>query len=564
MTTSDKYSARAIARFALVAGIRDVVVSPGSRSAPLVIAFQAHAQLRLHLVVDERSAGFVALGIYQAKRVPVLLCCTSGTALLNYAPAMAEAFYQDACLIVVSADRPDYIIDKGDGQTIRQPGVFDNFCRHSCHLPHSTETEQERQTVMEKLQRAFSLANTHPIGPIHINVPFEEPLYRNIVSEELVPMGTISPSPTTNDIDFAPWLHTLTQYRRCLLLLGQIPGDAALSAILTNIAAAHKAVVVGETLSNLDITGGIFQIDRTLSAASHHAQLAPDLVLSIGTNIVSKRIKEFLRNIPGLVHWHIDEGHRPIDTFGALQAVLPFPPVRVLQAFETAMTSMPKYVVSWQSAYLSGLAAHECYLSEAPYADLKVFAYICQHTPEDYHLQSGNSSVVRYFQLFDRHWQFSTANRGTSGIEGSLSTAVGYALRQKAPVLCVLGDLSFQYDLHALWQKSLPPHLRIIVINNGGGGIFRYIAGPESMRDFESYFEAHHSLTAASIAAHYGVNYLEANVESEVVPALQRLFDPNVGCTLLEIFTPRLDNARILKEYFEFVHTYSIDNANEK
>lgn len=531
-------------------GVKNVVLSPGSRNAPLAIAFSRNPALHLHVAVDERNAAFMALGIWQASRQPVLLCCTSGTALLNYAPAVAEAFYQDAALIIVSADRPPEKIDMGEGQTIRQPSVFANFCRFNYQLPVHVDSAAVSE-VVHILETAFhNVVYPHP-NPVHINVPFEEPLYQ--LTDDMIEFWDFQVENLPSESDILPLEQALLKARKPMLLVGQQHHCGLPPAM-------RQAgwVVLAETTSN---TVDVFinrHIDRTLSALpAADIDTHPDVLITLGTNIISKRIKQWLGSVKGLKHWHVDTGGRRLDTFGCLQGVIRQSDLAFLntQVF-SASSTYEDYPAVWAQSHEKGRLKHAGFLSQAPFSDLSVFDLICELTPLEYHLQSGNSSVIRYFQLFDRKWERCFSNRGTSGIEGSLSVAVGYAISTEAPVLCVLGDLSFQYDIHGLWQKEIPANLRIVVVNNGGGGIFRYI-GNTGLPEFETLFETHHSLTAEHIARHYDLPYASAKNLKEARACLTELFREGGGCSILEIFTPRLENAEVLKSYFRFIEESS-------
>jgi 2-succinyl-5-enolpyruvyl-6-hydroxy-3-cyclohexene-1-carboxylate synthase len=556
MKNTNKLSARLLSTTAARHGVRYVVVSPGSRNAPLVIAFNRNPNLQVQLAVDERSAGFIALGIWQATRTPVILCCTSGTALLNYAPAIAEAHYQDAALMVVSADRPPHKIDIGEGQTIRQPGVYDNYIRHTCALPLLDSKEADLREVQSQMDEAFQKCMYPVPGPVHINIPFEEPLYE--LSEEDLPQIETDPKNefriTESDLPTAAAFH---KFSKPMLLVGQVQLSLGAIQRITQMSDGGKWVVLSETTSNLWSKNIIANIDKTLATGCTDSEIShPDLLITIGGNIISKRVKEFLRSVPNLVHWHIDAALRKIDTYGALKKVLPIDADTFVQQY---LPEIPKtdcaFTHLWSGAKERAERAHSTYFQNLSNSDIKVFKHLSDQVSRAYHIQSGNSSVVRYFQLFDRGWAAFFANRGTSGIEGSLSTAVGYARSVSAPVLCVLGDLSFQYDLHGLWQSELPENLRILVINNGGGGIFRYISNTE-LPEFEPFFEAHHTLIAQAAAQHFNVPYECAENETRFLEALPSFLENAGRCRILEVFTPRLQNAEMLKDYFQHIRRF--------
>jgi len=556
---STKRSARIIMAALRSAGIRDLVVSPGSRNAPLIIEALA-AGYKPEVIVDERSAGFTALGMAQQSGMPAVLICTSGTAVLNYHPAVAEAFYARIPLIVISADRPPYRIDKGEGQTIRQHEVLKNHTHYSVSLPLDGDGDETEAWVAQAVQTAF----THQ-GPVHINVPFEEPLYEQTdINENYGFDFSLRPDePVIPDrlVDEAEQIWKMA--KRKLFIVSQNRPSDTLQTQLERLAQMDDTVILTENLANVHHSSFHPHIDRLIFPFDNDEwkNYAPDLVITVGLNIISKKIKYLLRAVPPAYgHWHIGRHTVPPDTFDVLTRHWDTSPEMFLsQLLFRIYDFEPEsdYKSLWDDLETYRRQKHEAFVRELPPGDMLIYKTLAQSDIPPHIFQWSNSTVVRYAQLFAfprRHLHY--ANRGTSGIDGSLSTAAGAARRSGKPVLHVSGDLSFQYDNNGLWP-GLPDNLKIITINNGGGDIFRFIPGPSQVPGYEKYFVYRHQKDFSNLAAHYGLNYrkLTARPGDTPEPFAENisafLHDPETR--ILEIDTSATDNAGILKQYFHFL-----------
>lgn len=536
--------------------IEHVVISPGSRNAPLIIGFNASRKIKIESVVDERSAAFFALGIAQQTRKPVALVCTSGSALLNYYPAIAEAFYSNIPLVVISADRPADLIDVGDGQTIRQENVFENHMLFSANLGGEND--------WELIEKAFQTA-INKKGPVHINVPFEDPLYEKItaaaIEEEVEKLKfqsiKIKEKSLLKEIPLE--VESLQKFAdlwnassKKMVLVGEHFPDELLQIQLEHLAKDPSVLVLIENTANVSHPKFINSIDKLIFPfeADELEEFKPDILLTIGGMIVSKKIKEQLRNYKPKHHWHAD-ALRAYDTFHCLEhhfkvsAQLFFS-----QFFFLTKTRESNYQHFWLHKKEFRLQKHQEFMETCAFSDLKVFDTILASVPDHTQLQLGNSSVIRYAQLFDSNktWRI-FCNRGTSGIDGCTSTAIGAAYTVKENTLFISGDISFVYDSNALWNNYIPNNFRIIVINNGGGGIFRFIPGPKESEALD-YFETPHQLTAEHLSEMYHFEYNTAKDDAELKKQLADFYEAASQPKVLEIFTPRLENDHILKAYF--------------
>ena len=574
-----KYSkiplARNVVSLCVSKNIKHVVISPGSRNAPLTIGFMYHPDIKSYSIVDERCAAFVALGMAQQLQQPVALVCSSGSALLNYYPAISEAFYSDIPLVVISADRPIERIDIGDGQTIRQKNVYENHILYSANL--YSELVLESQIIDKKLlqkqweaqkhnEREINLALNKAIeekGPVHINVPFYEPLYDTVENIEVNPIE-IFPEITKRHYskeELLAYAEIWNKAKRKMVIVGVAQPNAVEQKFLEKLAKDDSVIVFTETTSNLHHEEFFTRIDTMIGPIEKDENmqelfeaLRPDILLTFGGMIVSKKIKAFLRNYNPKHHWHIDS-KKAYNTFFCLNkhfetSVNDF----FLEFFPLTTKIDSDYGEFWKNIRQKRQIRHDAYMDEIPYSDLKAMQLLVSKVPDNYIMQLANSSTIRYAQLFK--WPPSLrifCNRGTSGIDGSISTAAGSAMASNEPVLMVTGDLSFFYDSNALWNKYLPSNFRIIILNNSGGGIFRILPGNKNSENFESFFETVHDLKAEQLAKMYNFGYKAASSETEISESLNTFFDASGRPKILEIFTPRKVNDKVLLEYFSYM-----------
>lgn len=529
-------------------GLREVVCSPGSRNAPLVLALRAFPEIRVRMVVDERTAAFTALGIAMATGTPCALCCTSGSAVANYYPAVTEAFYQRIPLILLTADRPQNRIDQREGQSIRQKGLFQN------HILDEQEIQEEALDQQEILKQSWKICTTHS-GPIHWNFPLSEPLYGKREYDE--PQAFEWPVKELNsaEVDWESIAEEWKNYSRILFIVGQNSRPEQVREerrLLAKIQSLFPQIgLFYETLSNLSGLPGVACIDRlVLTLGEEESQdLLPDLVVSWGGEWVSRKVKQWLSANQQLRHWHVDPFLHP-DILQVAMRKVKCGPIEFLEGILTHLSPETNSAYAQQLQEASRQRNVLTQSSSFPWSDFQLFRYLSKKLNGSIHLFNGNSSVVRYIQLLE--WPasiFHLGNRGVSGIDGMTATALGYASAINEEVLLISGDLAFLYDSNAFWQE-LPPNFKVLVVNNGGGGIFRIIDGPTESGWLEEHFEQHHARKAEELAHMYGLPYLRAESEAELNNVFHSWLSPT-GCGVLEVFTPRESNNTVLKQYFK-------------
>lgn len=601
-------------------GITDVVLSPGSRSAPLTLAFARHPAYRgkLRVVPDERAAAFIGLGIAQATRRPVVLVCTSGTAGLNYAPAVAEAFFQQIPLLILTADRPPEWIDQLDGQTIRQRNLYGAHAKGTFNFPADTAHADAKWHAERIINEAINLTLVGPAGPVHVNVPLREPFYpkagEEVGYETAVKIirddhaNTILPPAEILDLR-----RQLREAGRVLVVAGQQAENPTLTAALYEFAEARHITVVADTIANLGDVPAVRHHDIFLAGLSKEqkADLRPDLLITFGQSLISKSLKLFLRDAAPAQHWHLLPTGEVADTFRSLTRIIRVQPAvffqqltvyetkdynragsqssvsflslreaqkviegsnPILSANEDQGSSPPfstdlqpesgsipsgptEASLTWQQADAAAIAfLNQFFAAEGqPFNEFAAMRRALASLPDDTALHLANSMAVRYANILglptDRQIDV-FANRGTSGIDGCNSTAVGAALAQPGrPVVLLTGDVAFFYDRNAFWHNYPTPNLRVILFNNHGGGIFRLIDGPRQQPELDEFFETHQALTAENLCRDFHLRYLPVSSFAELEAALPVFFAAESGAAVLEIFTDSKTNAAFFEDY---------------
>ncbi len=543
-------------------GIKQAVICPGSRSAAITLAFARHPKISTFVVPDERSAGFIALGMAQSSACPVVIVCTSGTAVANLYPAIIEAIYQQVPLVVLTADRPPEWIDQQDGQTIRQQNIFQNHIRASFQFPLSFEREEAVRHGERMVSEAIIVSNGKTKGPVHINIPIREPFYpspnevfhysKNIKIIK-APVAITQPSgqQTIELID------EIKKHEKIMVLAGQHPLSKKLIELLNHIQKNLKWVIIGDVISNIQhLEHGIIHHDIILNDPEDTADLKPDLLLSFGNSVLSKQLKTFIRsNIPDQ-HWHISDNETVVDTFNSLTKKILLTPESFFELFADNPYELNKtqnnYFNHWKEKDLQAESFLRVFLSENKFSEFHVIKTVLSKLPNSSTLHLANSMPVRYVNYLgigiDREISI-WANRGTSGIDGCVSTAVGHAHNTTTLHTLITGDMAFFYDRNALWHNHIPPNLRIVILNNHGGGIFRLINGPKELDELEEFFETKQKLNAANTARDFGMNYYTIKTIDALPDMLEKFLHEKSGASILEIETDPKMNQKVFEEF---------------
>lgn len=487
-------------------GVRHLVLCPGSRNAPLTHSLSHSALFACHGVTDERSAGFQAIGLALASGRPAAVCVTSGSALTNLHPAVAEAYYQRVPLIVISADRPAAWIGQTDGQTMPQPQIFGPLVRCAVSLPQGESPEEiwhANRLINEALLAAFHRGG----GPVHINVPLGEPLYR-FHTPDLPPVRVIRRLEGLNQPSRLYMEEALAACCRPMLLLGQSLPQEELHAPIEALRRAGFAVL-GENLANLPPdTLPPADPEALITALPEGAEedYRPDLLVSLGGHLVSKCLKHYLRQHPPHQHWHVSPEGEVADLFQCLTHCIEAPTPDFLH---TLLACLPPSLPTDYAQRWNALRPH-------PTGHEGVVPRFLRLLPPDSVLHLANSSAVRLAQGHPLPPGTTVCcNRGLNGIEGCLSTAVGYARATPGrPNFVLIGDLAFLYDQNALWPCPLPQNLRILLLNSGGGRIFESLPLPLEPAS-RTLIQGTHQTSSRHLARHYGLRHLAGEEQLE-------------------------------------------------
>ena len=518
-------------------GVRHAVVCPGSRNAPIVHNLNECPDIMCYPVTDERSAGFYAIGMMQALHEPVVVCVTSGTALLNLAPAVAEAWYQHLPLIVVSADRPESWIDQLDGQTLPQPGALGRFVRRTVSLPEADEWYCNR-LVNEALLDAMA----DDARPVHINVPITEPLFTFDVPQ-LPEVRMIMRTSPARDYDclHPAFVDGLVAARRPMIVFGQTnPHDFEgndVDFLFSHVIVLHEALSPFPHVSHFDEVLDLEMRDTRCEVRGARI-LPPDFIIHVGDTVVSKRLRRFLRQATDAQTWRISSSGDVEDTFQNLRGIIVGDPESVLQALSHKLSHRRLQGLDYRRQWLAALteASRRATDFQPPYSQAAAVKYFEGHFTEGI-VHYANSSAVRLANIYAHHHVW--CNRGVNGIEGSLSTAAGFSVVTDQNVFCVIGDLSFFYDQNALWNTNLKGNLRILLLNNGKGGIFNQLPGLERSPARDRLVAAAHSASAEGICSQNNVVYLKAENMEQMQQGIDTLlYLESEHPVLLEVFVP--------------------------
>ena len=538
-------------------GMRRVVISPGSRNAPLIFSFTGHSLIECHSITDERSAAYFALGLALQTHEPVGLICTSGTAVLNFAPAIAEAFYQNIPLIIITADRPGEWIDQADGQTIRQYGIYKNYIKQSFEVPTETVIDADLWNFNLSVNQAINTALLEPQGPVHLNIPLREPLYNPLPergTEIRIIKTVVSLPKLTDDLMFQLQVQW-DENRKKMVVFGADVKKELHQKLIIQLVADPSVVIVAENISNVADKKVISSPERFFASLTKEERLAfqPDLLITIGRSVVSGQFKKYLRQYSAAGHWHIQSSPSFVDTYQKLtQTIVASPEPLLLTLSENGNKSDSDYRDSLLNKEIKLEERHKKLIGALPFSDLTLFETILTHIPAGANLHLANSTPIRYSQLYEARKDINYhCNRGTSGIDGCVSTAAGFAVASVKPTILITGDISFIYDSNGLWNKYFKGNLKIVVINNGGGNIFNLIDPNDEENPAREFFETPHNVNIKYLAEAFGAGHAFCQSMEELTDLLGWFFAPSIQPYILEIVTDSEVNTAVFKNYYK-------------
>lgn len=529
--------------------IRRIVISPGSRHFAFVHSLEADSWFKLYSVVDERSAAFFALGLIQECGEPVAVTCSSGTACMNYGSAVVEAFYQRLPLLVLSSDRIPEYLNQLEDQMYDQLDTFTNCTKYHGQLPE-IKNETDVWYCNRILNEAFLELNHHGRGPVHVNIPFVAHNTDTFSTLELPVVRKITlHDAETNKFEWKSMGEKL-KGKKVMIVWGQsVIITPELDAAVSKFCEMTDAIILTDKLSNLHnkyailnttVTLGVLTRDETIS-------LHPDIVISVGGNyIFNNEIKWFAK---GAQNWQVGKEDKVIDPFRNLTEI-----------FEMSETFFFSKFIEFADVHNKGAYKDEWLsisrqpsIPEPEYNELYAIGSLLKQLPQNVDLQLANSLTIRMSHMFDVHPSIRVnCNRGVNGIDGSMSTAVGFGADNDRLTFYITGDLSFFYDMNSLWIRHLSPKMRIMLINNGGGGVMYAPLNDEKRKTLPTHVAAGHSLSAKGWVESLGFKYIAANSKEEVDAGVKELLndraDRPVFMEVFSVINPNDINA--MKDYY--------------
>jgi 2-succinyl-5-enolpyruvyl-6-hydroxy-3-cyclohexene-1-carboxylate synthase len=527
-------------------GMRHACTSPGSRSAPIVLSLVREPRIRCWSHIDERCAGFFALGAAKASGRPVAVACTSGTAAANLAPAVTEAFQARVPLIVLTADRPPELRDVGAGQTIDQLKLYGDAVKWFVEVGVHDSTPERLRWMRALACRAFWTALDGPPGPVHLNIPLREPL---ILDQPL-------PPDSTGRRDDRPWV-TRTRARqapsvgspelaaRGVVVAGRYERDRAFGPAAARFAQHAGYPLLADPLSGArQGPAAVAHYDALLRDQRFATQMRPELVIRIGDLPTSKPLREWLAALEHADQIVFDPDAAWQDPSASLTESHPWDPVLELQAWTPATPAHPDWLAAWQAADAAAGAAMMRTLGDELSEPL-VAGRLGEWLPAAATLFVASSMPVRDVELCLAAGEGAPrvlSNRGANGIDGTVSSAFGAAAASDGPVVLLIGDVALAYDIGGLLAaRRLGLRLTIVVLNNDGGGIFHFLPVAAEADAFEAHVATPHGLDFGQAAKLFGCDYRRPQNVDELVTTLKGSVSAP-GTTIIEVRTDREQN----------------------
>ena len=544
---SDKKSILQLVALLKAHNIKKVVICTGRQQIPLIQSLMQCTDFSCFPATDERTGGFFALGLALHETAPVAIVCATGSTLANLHPAVSEAFYQQVALVVISMDVAPTALEK----PLNQPFVLQGVTKCSVCLP-IVNTPEDEMLCNRLINKALLETNHHGKGPVHINLPLEEPIFE-FNTTELPEVRTIRRYQGLNiyEQDYQPIVDNLNKYKKRMVIAGQMNMIYLFDKKYENTL-SKQFVWLTESLSNHTTPNtAIRRIDELLYPMDLKMQqnLSPELLITFGGKVMSRRLKYFLRKHKPIEHWHVSKGGDFSDTFGALTKLIEMDPFEFFEKVAPLIEDVPPtYPRQWKQ--LEEKLHEPCFV----YSSMMAVGKLIGSLPKDCSLHLGNGSVVRYAQLFPMPEEVEVqANVGQEGTEGSLPTALGYATASEKINFIAIGEMGFFNGMNALCGNSYGSNIRIMVINNGGYGQMHDLPGFTTDERLQRFLTGSHQASAQAWAIDQGFQYLSAHNEEELEASLPSFTQAGITRQplLLEVFTDMSADADYLKQYFK-------------
>lgn len=537
--------------------VKNIVISAGTRHTPFVYSVEHDSFFKTYSVVDERSAGFFAIGLIEELHEPVAVVCTSGTAAANYVSAANEAFYQQLPLLLLTADRNHYYMFQQEEQMIPQEGLYSQVCKKVVTLGHVRD-EKDFWYYSRICNEALLDLTQGEMGPVHINFIVENdyPIHQGIVKfeeKELPDVKRIRRLTLEDSIsDWKVWADKLKE-SKVLIIYGQYrPLNDEEQKIVEDFCKKYDVVISNDIISNLHTKYCIptFALCRTLNGPQMES-LCPDIIITMNANTISEikiRLTPFKDRFE---HWHVSSKGNVSDPFKMLSDVIACSPMTFFKKFAELGEEENKhgYYSKWKTVY--NTIGRNGSLNEEPiqYSSMYAVQQYIKNIPSNALLHIANSNSIRLSAYFDVDPTVTVYdNRGTHGIDGSMSAFIGQASVSNRLSFLVIGDLSFFYDMNALWNHYVGNNIRILVCNNSGGAIFHSYPNTKNVPTLDEHIAAAHETSVKDWVVSCGFEYLSAINKEEFDSALPNLMSTsNDRPILLEVFTDKDIDAECIK-----------------
>lgn len=547
--------------------ISNIVISAGTRHTPLVHSVENDIFFNCYSIVDERSASFFALGLIQQIQKPVAICCTSGTAACNYVSAAHEAFYQQLPLLILTADRNPYYLNQQEEQMVPQQNLFRDVCKKTVTLP-IVRDDKDFWYCARLVNEALLELEHRDAGPVHVNFPVENdyPIHQGIVRFDVKQLPDIKKierlALKDDDSRWKEWADRLRD-KRVLVIYGQhAPLRLEQQKTIDDFSRKYNCVISVDHLSNLSCVKGLdtYLLMETISKETMQA-LCPDIVITMNGSSISK-IKDRLQSInnKNFIHWHVSENGAVSDPFKCLPDIVECSPMIFFQRFAQfgdGCSEENSFYELWKE-HLDKLAAKGSTLHfDIDFSSVYATQQLIKEMPKNSLFHIANSNSIRLASFFPLKNNISVyCNRGTNGIDGSMSSFIGQAYVSKKPSFLLIGDLSFFYDMNALWNRYVGNNIRILICNNSGGAIFHTYPGKSNIPTIDSHIAAEHTASVKEWAVSRGFSYLSARNKEEFEDALPHLMRvDSESPVILEVFTDKetdnIQKKRLIHYYRE-------------
>ena len=548
--------------------INKIVISPGSRHFQLTRSLENDDFFKLYSIVDERSAAFFALGLIQRTNEPVAVCCTSGSAIANYASAVSEAYYQRLPLMLITADRLPEFLGQNEDQMINQKNIFKGFIKYNCQLS-TINSEIDEWYVNRVINEAFIQLFQHGKGPVHINYPILSHSSDTFATVNLPIVRKISYIPA--DINTERWKEYADKLKnkKIIIVWGQsVPLTKELTNAVNDFCSRYNCVILTDRISNFqhsNVIDNAFVVLKSMSLEERE-RLFPDIVFSIGGNTVfNNEIKGYLKlNSNRFENWQVGLNSNICDPYRRLTEMFEmneetfFRNLAITSNKELGSSSV--YYRSWKDI------SESIEEPNVEYSQLYATGKLLKSLPDNSVLHLANSHTIRMGHVFDfNETVLCYCNRGVNGIDGCLSTAVGYAASSDKFNFLIIGDLTFFYDMNGLWNKHVPKNLRILLINNGAGGVMHSPKTQKSEKPLQSFTSAGHNTSAQGWVESLGMKYYKASNKIEADKGIELLTRQGKdGPILLEVFTQVEDDVIILYNYFKDINRVTLSERAKR